>query len=85
MKNANTATYLRTWTGAAWNNEGKRIDRAGNVLPNPNASGSGGGSAQALGTNNNTYGSVGQGACMTSTWVTIGGVLIGYESHLLPC
>jgi hypothetical protein len=37
------------------------------------------------GQNGNLYGGQGNGACMTETWVTIDGVLLGYESHLLPC
>lgn len=75
------------WNGVAHNKNGDRIDRNGNVIPNPNTSGTGGGHAEVSGFGKGsgwTFDVGGFGSCTSVTTITVDGEATNY-SYVHPC
>jgi hypothetical protein len=83
IKVSTTATIRWEWTGKAWNAQHQPINQNGTLVNNPNSSGGGTG-AFNWGTNPG-YALNGSNTCVTSTTVTIGGEVVFFGWHFLPC
>jgi hypothetical protein len=90
VKTENT-TNMWTWTGLAWDAQGRRIDRNGTLLTNPNTAGigSGAGTFDTLAGQVDMRGSALQNyaiwKCTTVTSVKVDGVLASYHQSTVPC
>jgi hypothetical protein len=78
------SSYNWMWDGKAWDKNGHPMNRDGTLKPNPNTAGNGGGSSQSS-TGSANFGTQGGNLCQTETTVTLGGFILSYNFHYLPC
>lgn len=86
VKMSPMSTYQWTWNGVAHNAQGKRINRNGSLVGNPNSGGAGGGEARST-RGANTFRMMGSGQCGAAGSISDGNnaVLLNYTYNYLPC